>query len=508
MGTALILYPNQLYDVEFLPKAQRVYLVEEPLLFGTDKDRPVSFHKQRLVLLRASMRRYAEEVLWPNGYDVDYIECADDIVTDTAVVKAAFEGASEIFVFDPIDHLLWSRIDSASQALEVHVPLRKLENPNYYLKQKDVEAYFNSKEKHQFTDFYQYQRERFDVLIDKDYHPVGGKWSSDEEGGKKLASDVVLPGFQSYGDNDFVREAVTYVELKFPNNPGRTDTFMWPTNHAESKAWLKDFFVNRLTNFGAYQDAIDSKGVWLFHSALSPMLNIGLLQPQEVVEAVLDFCATTKKQVPIESLEGFIRQIIGWREYTRGVYEVQGAKMQTMNSMANHRQLTAAWYEGTTGIKPVDDVIRKVTDFGYAHQAERLMVVGNFMLLCDIHPSEVHKWFMSFFIDAFDWAVVPSVYGVSQLADGGLMTTKPHISASNRILTMSSYEKEPWCDIWDGLFWRFVDSHRIMLKKNPRLGGLLISRYDKMDPSRKRIIGYRAQDFLDAMTTAPVEAQL
>lgn len=134
--TSLILYPNQLFDVEFLPKVQRVYLVEEPLLFGTDKERPMSFHKQRLVLLRASMRRYAEEVLWPNGYDVDYIESSDDVVSDTAVVKAAFEGASEIFVFDPIDDLLWSRIESASQALEVHVPLRKLENPNFYLKHK------------------------------------------------------------------------------------------------------------------------------------------------------------------------------------------------------------------------------------------------------------------------------------------------------------------------------------------------------------------------------------
>ncbi len=506
MGTALILYPNQLFDVEFLPKVQRVYLVEEPLLFGTDKERPMSFHKQRLVLLRASMRRYAEEVLWPNGYDVDYIESSDDVVSDTAVVKAAFEGASEIFVFDPIDDLLWSRIESASQALEVHVPLRKIENPNFYLKHKDIEAYFNGKEKHSFDDFYQYQRERFDVLIDKDYHPVGGKWSYDEDAQKKLPKDIVLPGFQSYGDNDFVREAVTYVELKFPNNPGRTDTFMWPTNHAESKAWLKDFFVNRLGNFGSYQDAIDSRGVWLFHGALSPLLNCGLLQPQEVIDDVLDFCATTKKQVPIASLEGFIRQILGWREYVRGVYVARGSKMRGMNSLGNHRRLTSAWYDGTTGIKPVDDVIRKSTDFSYAHHTERLMVVGNFMLLCDIHPDDVYKWFMSFYIDSYDWVAVPNVYGVSQFADGGAIVAKPSICASNHILAMSSYEKEPWCDIWDGLYWRFVDAHRMMLKKNPRVGGLLIGRYDKMDSARKRIIGYRAQDFLDAMTIAPPEA--
>jgi deoxyribodipyrimidine photolyase-related protein len=505
MGTALILYPNQLFDIEFIPKVQRIYLVEEPLLFGTDTERPMGFHKQRLVLLRASMRRYAEEVLWPNGYDVDYIENSSDVVTDTAVVKAAFEGANEILVFDPIDDLLWSRIESASQALEVHVPLRKLENPNYYLKHKDVESYFGGKQKHKFADFYQYQRERFDILIDKDYRPVGGKWNFDSENRKKLPKDIVIPGFQSYGDNDFVREAITYVELKFPNNPGRTDTFMWPTNHAESRAWMAEFFATRLSNFGPYEDAIDSRGVWLFHSALTPMLNIGLLQPQEIIDSLLDYCATTKKVVPIESLEGFIRQVLGWREYVRGIYVTQGSTMRTKNVLGNHRKLTAAWYDGTTGIKPVDDVIHKVNDFGYAHHIERLMIVGNFMLLCDIDPDEVHKWFMSFFIDAYDWVMVPNIYGMSQYSDGGSMTTKPYMSASNYILAMSAYKKEPWCDVWDGLFWRFVDTHRIMLKKNPRLGAIMISRLDKMDPARKRIIGYRAQDFLDTMTIPPAQ---
>jgi deoxyribodipyrimidine photolyase-related protein len=235
------------------------------------------------------------------------------------------------------------------------------------------------------------------------------------------------------------------------------------------------------------------------------MLNIGLLQPQEIIDSLLDYCATTKKVVPIESLEGFIRQVLGWREYVRGIYVTQGSTMRTKNVLGNHRKLTAAWYDGTTGIKPVDDVIHKVNDFGYAHHIERLMIVGNFMLLCDIDPDEVHKWFMSFFIDAYDWVMVPNIYGMSQYSDGGSMTTKPYMSASNYILAMSAYKKEPWCDVWDGLFWRFVDTHRIMLKKNPRLGAIMISRLDKMDPARKRIIGYRAQDFLDTMTIPPAQ---
>lgn len=503
MGTALLLYPNQLFEVSLLPKVQRVYLVEEPLLFGTDKEFPMSFHKQRLVLLRASMRRYAEEVLWPNGYEVEYVESGTDVVTDTALVRAAFEGASEIVVFDPIDLRLWRRLESASQALEVHVPLRKLENPGFYLRQKDIDAYFTGKDTPSFTDFYQYQRERFDVLIDKNYHPVGGKWSFESEEETRLDKDTPLPGISSFGDNDFVREAITHVELKFPSNPGRTDTFLWPTNRVESLAWLKDFFANRLSSYGEYQDIVDERGVWLFHSAISPMLNIGLVSPQEVVEAAMDFCASTKKEIPIASLEGFIRNILGQREYARALYVTSGDKLRSQNVLGNNRRLTDDWYAGTTGMPPVDAVIKKVNDFGYAHHSERLTVVGNFMMMCDIHPDDVYQWFMCSFVDSYEWVTLPSVYSLGQSIQQGKLSGRQSLCSSNTILAMSRYDKGPWCDIWDGLFWRFVDGHRLMVKKVPRLGSLLLSRYDKMDASRKRIIGYRGQDFLDLMTSNP-----
>ena len=496
------MYPNQLFDVELLPKVNRVYLVEEPLLFGTDKERPIAYHKQKLVMHRAAMRRYAEEVLWPNGYEVEYLECSDDTITDTALVRAAFDGAGEIMVFDPIDELMWKRLVDASNALEVHVPLRKLENPNFYLKSKDIDTYFGASDKHAFDDFYQYQRERFDVLIGKDYKPFGGKWSFESDKQGKIPSDVQLPGVASYGDNDFVREAVTYVELKFPNNPGKTDSFIWPTNKEEALGWLLDFYKNRFESFGTYSGSVDSRGVWLFHSALSPVMNIGLLSSREVVEAALEYCAGTKKEVPIESLESFIRQVLGWREYVRAMYVQNGSIMRAKNALGNQRKLTSQWFDGTTGVVPADDVIQKAINFAYAHTTERLTIVGNLMLLSDINPDEVYRWFMSQFIDAYDWSVVPNVYGLSQYADGGLMTAKPPIVASNYLLSIGNYDKDHWCDIWDGLYWRFVDSHRLMLKKNPRFGGLLIDRYDRMDASRRRIIGYRAQDFLDSCTIA------
>lgn len=499
---ALLLYPNQLFSVGLLPKVDRVYLVEEPLYFGNDKERSVSYHKQKLVLHRASMRRYAEEVLWPNEFEVEYIEFGEDVVTDTALVKAAFDGATEILVFDPVDDLLWSRLEAASRALEVHVPLRKLQNPNFYLSDHEIENYFSGKSKYKFSEFYQWQRERQNVLIDDDYRPFGGKWSYDTENRKSIPKETALPGLRSYGSNPYVTEAMEYVETRFGSNPGSLASFIWPTNHIEAKEWLQDFFEQRLRDFGPYEDAIDPEAMILFHSALTPMLNTGLLNAKEIIEEVLAYCASTRREVPLQSLEGFIRQILGWREFVRSVYKVAGTKQRTKNYFKNKRGLTSNWWDGTTGILPLDDVIKKADEHGYAHHIERLMVVGNLMLLCDIDPDEAYEWFMSMFIDAYDWVMVPNVYGMSQYADGGLMTTKPYVCASNYVLTMSSYERGPWCDIWDGLFWRFVDQRRIMLAKNPRFGGLLIKRYDTMDKARKRIIGYRAQDFLDTMTTS------
>lgn len=500
MKTALILYPHQLFLGEYLPHVDRVYLVEEPLIFGTDKDHPLPVHKQKLVLHRASMRRYAREVLMPRNYDVSYVESADDLVTATALVKAVFDGASEVYVFDPVDTFIWERLALAASQLEAHVPLKKLPNPNFYLTEQDIEAFTRNKTKYKFSEFYQWQRERFNVLIDEHYKPLGGKWSHDADNRKKLPKGTVLPGIASFGDNDYVKEAVQYVEKKFPNNTGTTNNFIWPTNHEEARMWLKDFCQHRLRNFGPYEDAIVPGAVWLFHSALTPALNIGLLNAREVVEEVLDYAAGVKEPIPISSLEGFIRQVLGWREYVRCMYVVQGSKMRIKNVLGNTRLLTADWYDGTTGIDPVDDVIKKCLTHAYAHHIERLMVVGNFMLLCDIHPDAVYHWFMSFTVDAYDWVMVPNIYGMSQYADGGSMTTKPYMSASNYILTMSSYKKGQWSDVWDGLFWRFVDRHRELLRKNPRLGGILIKRFDTMDADRKRIIGYRAEDFLRQYT--------
>jgi deoxyribodipyrimidine photolyase-related protein len=211
------------------------------------------------------------------------------------------------------------------------------------------------------------------------------------------------------------------------------------------------------------------------------MLNIGLLTPREVIDRTLQFAAT--HETPMNSLEGFIRQVLGWREYIRMVYEWKGRLERSRNYWGFKRKIPKDYWMGTTGIAPVDDTIRKVRETGYCHHIERLMIVGNFMLLNEFDPEEVYRWFMELFIDSYDWVMVPNVYGMSQFADGGLMATKPYISGSNYIMKMSNYAKGDWQETWDILFWRFIDNHRSFFQTNPRLN-MMVRTLDKMSPEK------------------------
>jgi deoxyribodipyrimidine photolyase-related protein len=226
------------------------------------------------------------------------------------------------------------------------------------------------------------------------------------------------------------------------------------------------------------------------------MLNAGLLTPQFVIDETIDFALNN--DIPLNSLEGFIRQIIGWREFIRAVYELKGNEERTRNYWNFTRKIPASFWEGTTGIEPIDITIKKVLETGYCHHIERLMVLGNFMLLCEFDPDEVYKWFMEMFIDAYDWVMVPNVYGMSQFADGGLMATKPYISGSNYLMKMSNYKKGAWQNVWDGLFWRFMHVHRDFFLQNPRLG-MLVKSFDKMTASKQETHLKNADSFLESL---------
>jgi len=280
----------------------------------------------------------------------------------------------------------------------------------------------------------------------------------------------------------------------FSDNYGEINkSFVYPNTFDESKKWFNEFLEKRFSEFGDYEDAIVAGENILHHSVLTPMLNIGLLTPKYIVEETLNF--SEKHKIPLNSVEGFIRQIIGWREFIRGVYETSGSYQRTKNYWGFKRKIPESFWNGTMGIEPLDITIKKVLQTGYCHHIERLMVLGNFMLLCEFDPDEVYRWFMELFIDAYDWVMVPNIYGMSQFADGGLMATKPYISGSNYLMKMSDYKKGDWQLIWDGLFWRFMDKHREFFLSNPRLG-MLIKTFDKMPDEKKKALLTAAENYL------------
>lgn len=462
-------------------------MVEEFLFF-----RQYNFHKQKLVFHRASMKAY-QQFLQSKDYVVVYIDAHENTAEiGNLLPQLQQKGVSEIHYVDVTDYLLEKRI--TKQATKLKLKVSKYDSPLFLLTAKQVDEYFAGKKRFFQTDFYTQQRKHFKILVDEKLQPEGGKWTFDTENRLKYPKGRKPPEVKFPKSNDLWAEAIIYVKENFSSNYGEiNNAFIYPVTFAESRAWLTQFLQKRFAEFGDYEDAIVNNELVLHHSLLTPMLNVGLLTPAEILEDAVTYA--TNNKIPLNSCEGFVRQILGWREFIRGVYQTKGTQERTTNYWKFKRKIPASFWNGTTGILPVDDTIKKVLATGYCHHIERLMVLGNFMLLCEFDPDEVYKWFMELFIDSYDWVMVPNVYGMSQFADGGLMATKPYISGSNYLMKMSDYPKGDWQPIWNGLFWRFMNVHRDFFLKNPRLG-MLVKTFDKMPKEKQEGHIQRAEKFL------------
>ena len=486
-----LIFPHQLFEKHpVLQRERKVYLLEDSLLFGADPHWPMSFHKKKLILHRASMKAY-EEKLSADDYAVHYVECQPDQDT-VQTLEALFPEPPKVIHFcDPVDHILKVRLQRYAKKYDVS--LAQYDSPNFLSSEDWLNEVLGSKKRPFMATFYKSQRKRMDILMEPDGEPVGGKWSFDEDNRKKLPKAQPVPEPPADEPNDFVNEAHVYVEANFPDTLGKSQGFAYPVDRAGARKWLAVFFKERFHLFGDFEDAIHTKHRIMFHSVITPALNIGLLGPGEVVKDALAYAK--KHEIPMNTVEGFIRQIIGWREFVRAMYLQHGVTERQGNFWGFTRDMPAAFYDGTTGIDPIDETIHRVLEDGYCHHIERLMVLGNFMLLCRIHPTAVYKWFMELFIDAYDWVMVPNVYGMSQFADGGLFTTKPYLSGSNYIRKMSDYKKGPWCEIWDGLFWSFVADYQDVFLKNHRMSqmGHMLNR---MNDEKRALHRKNADDFL------------
>lgn len=450
-----LVFPHQLFaQSPALDKSRALLIIEDPLFFG-DFNYQLKFHKMKLTFHRASMNGYAA-ALQSKDYKVHYIDYLKFVERKDYLSNwITSNNVKALHVCKTDDFLLDKRLKKLSE--KYGIKLIEYNNPSFLNSEKYLRDYFNSKKSYFQHYFYIDQRKKFNILID-DGKPIGGKWSLDSENRKSIKKDIKIPQVLiSDYNTKYVNEAKKYVNKNFTNNPGENDNFYLPTSAREAELWFENFLEMKLKKFGDYQDAIIKDEPFLFHSIISPLINSGLLTPEFVLHRSLEF--SNQNSIPLNSIEGFIRQILGWREFIRAVYLIDGVKQRNSNFWNHKRKIPKSFYDGTTGIEPVDATIKKLLTTGYNHHIERLMILGNFMLLCEIHPTEIYNWFMEMYIDSYDWVMVPNVYGMSQFADGGLMSTKPYISSSNYVIKMSNYKKGEWTEIWDSLFWNFIHKH-------------------------------------------------
>lgn len=498
MPRAALVLPNQLFRANAAVGAcNDVFLLEEWLYF-----RELPFLQQKLVYARACMKRYADVLRATKP--IEYIDCTAPHADIRAFVPwLRGRGVDELHLCDPLDDWIERRLAKAcgqhGMALVIHP------SPAVLLTHDDAIHYQPRGSAFYQLDFYVEQRKRLNILLEPDGTPNGGHWSYDAQNRKRLPRTIRLPRVSLPGAADtYLDEAKAFVGARFSQNPGRPE-MAWedgqhayfPTSHEDAEHWLDTFLAERFRDFGPYQDALVPQQNVLFHAAITPMLNLGLLEPEAVVRKAVDF--GQKNGVPLPSVEGFVRQVVGWREYVRMTYAQAGRRMRTTNYFRfAHRPVPKAFWDGTTGIPPVDNVIRKVLRVGWCHHIERLMVIGNFMLLCGVHPDEVYCWFSALFIDAYDWVMVPNVYGMSQFADGGLIATKPYISGSANLMKMGRYDGGAWQGVWDALYWRFLLVHEDALRQIRR-GEAMPDAKAVLDPARRKLVMQLAEDFLEKL---------
>ncbi len=470
MNEATVIYPHQLCKKHpALKKERKVYLVEESLLLSHN---PI--HRQKLIFHFLTLFEY-EQFLKKRGYRVTRVSLRTYRNTSSVFEFLKKEGVDIVHIADVTDDYLEQAIRKSGLSCVWY------ESPLFFLSKDDaVERYEKSKKL--MGNFYRSLRKDTQILIGDSGAPLGGAWSFDAENRKPLPKNM------NFTDDICMRPHAEYARAQAWVKEVQAEQYgeegLWlPTSFSGAQKYLKSFLTNRLNHFGAYEDAMTTKNTRVFHSGISALMNVGLLTPKEVLKETLSYAQ--KHNSPIASVEGFVRQILGWREFIRAAYEKDGRTMRQKNFWNHTRKMPTVFWKGETRILPIDISLKRAFSFGYTHHIERLMVLGNYFLLARIHPDEVYRWFMGLYIDAYDWVMVPNVYGMSQFADGGIFATKPYISGGAYIKKMSDYEKGDWEKLYTALFWQFISDHRAFFEKHPRLS-MMARQLSSMRPEVKK----------------------
>jgi deoxyribodipyrimidine photolyase-related protein len=435
--------------------------------------------KPRIVMFLSAMRHF-REVLRRRRIDVCYSQVDErggaGTLSESLERCVREHRPGKIIVVQPGEHRVLAALRKTARQMDVELEVRP--DRSFLCTLEEFEEYARTRKQLRMEFFYRQIRRRLDVLMDSD-EPAGGRWNLDSENRGSFTAAGPPDGIEprSFAPDQITCEVIAAVNRAFPKHPGRLDQFDWPVTGRQASAALKDFLDARLKGFGDFQDAMWIGRPFLFHSRLSAAMNLKLLDPRGVIVAVEE--AYREGRVPLNAAEGFIRQVLGWREYVRGVYWRFMPGYLEMNALNARSELPAFYWTGETGAVCLREVINQTLRLGYAHHIERLMVTGLFALLLGVEPREVHKWYLAVYVDAVEWVELPNTLGMSQFADGGIMASKPYSASGNYIKRMSNYCQncrfdparstgESACP-FTTLYWDFLISHEKSLASNARM---------------------------------------
>lgn len=467
--------------------AQDVVVMAEVMAEGTY----VPHHPQKIALILSAMRHFAEE-LRENGWTVAYSTLDDPENTQSIqgeVLRCAAEyGAAEVLATRPGEWRMIQLLD------DLPLAVTQLPDDRFLCSDREFAAWADGRKELRLEWFYRDMRRKTGLLMDGD-QPIGSKWNFDHENRKSAKPDLFRPRPPKVEPDAITEDVLKLVETRFPSNFGRLRPFAWAVTRADALVALDHFLTQNLPAFGDEQDAMLQDDPTLRHALLSPYLNIGLLSPIEVCEkAEAEWKAG---RAPINAVEGFIRQIIGWREFVRGVYFREGPDYTTRNTLNAGRDLPALYWGGKTRMNCLSHAVGQTRDLAYAHHIQRLMVTGNFALLVGVSPQALHEWYLSVYIDAFEWVEAPNTIGMSQFADGGIVGSKPYAASGAYIDRMSDYCGDCHYSVKDKtgpkacplntLYWDFLLRHRSRFERNPRMAQMYRT-WDKMALDRQMMV--------------------
>jgi deoxyribodipyrimidine photolyase-related protein len=475
---SFILFPTQLFELKYIPKEYHqynFYLVEHDKFYGiTNK---MNFNKKKIILHKASCLAYISEM--KKKLDIEYVDKYPNIKK------------SEVYMFDIVDEEITKEIIKFYKKQDTEVKI--LETPNFMTSKENLKKFYEKyKKSNKFihSTFYNFQLKLHEIpYIKKSY---------DVENRNPIPKNIDLPELPKENKNKFVKEAIKFTEKKFKNNYGNCDYFYIPITHKEAKKWFSNFLKTKMKKFAEYQDAIIPEEPFLYHSVVSAVINIGLLNPDYIIDEVIK--AYKSKKISIQDYEAFVRQVIGWREYQRFIYEFLKEDIISKNHFNNNNKLTKHWYDGTLGIAPVDDAIKIAFEYGYLHHIIRLMVMCNFMNLCGINSDQAYKWFMEFSTDSYEWVMIGNVYSMGMWSDGGVTMRKPYFSSENYVQNMAGnrYEKGDWENIWHSLYYNFLSKNRKKLEKTIYVRNL--KHLDNLSDEKIKEIKKVSNDFISKYT--------